>query len=107
MDNQTQADPRPSTNGSSSPNTATPRISAPIGSRLRSVSVLDSRGFHIGRGNHSHASTIAKIPTGRLIKNVQRQPISAPAIMRSEEHTSELQSRPHLVCRLLLEKKKN
>src|SRR3989442_2953440 len=25
--------------------------------------------------------------------------------MRSEEHTSELQSRPHLVCRLLLEKK--
>src|SRR5690554_7325515 len=29
---------------------------------------------------------------------------SAPG--RSEEHTSELQSRPHLVCRLLLEKKK-
>src|SRR5690554_7442209 len=26
---------------------------------------------------------------------------------RSEEHTSELQSRPHLVCRLLLEKKNN
>src|SRR5690554_6988570 len=31
-----------------------------------------------------------------LIRNTQR----------SEEHTSELQSRPHLVCRLLLEKKK-
>src|SRR5690625_6790157 len=28
------------------------------------------------------------------------------AISRSEEHTSELQSRGHLVCRLLLEKKK-
>src|SRR5215813_14127952 len=28
------------------------------------------------------------------------------AYSRSEEHTSELQSRPHLVCRLLLEKKK-
>src|SRR5690554_544091 len=28
------------------------------------------------------------------------------AALRSEEHTSELQSRPHLVCRLLLEKKK-
>src|SRR5690554_7487139 len=27
--------------------------------------------------------------------------------LRSEEHTSELQSRPHLVCRLLLEKKNN
>src|SRR5690554_6953754 len=29
-----------------------------------------------------------------------------PVNPRSEEHTSELQSRPHLVCRLLLEKKK-
>src|SRR2546422_7943122 len=29
------------------------------------------------------------------------------AAVRSEEHTSELQSRLHLVCRLLLEKKKN
>src|SRR3712207_7244504 len=30
----------------------------------------------------------------------------APALARSEEHTSELQSRQYLVCRLLLEKKK-
>src|SRR5690554_7602390 len=30
---------------------------------------------------------------------------SDPNDLRSEEHTSELQSRPHLVCRLLLEKK--
>src|SRR2546422_6065632 len=30
-----------------------------------------------------------------------------PKAVRSEEHTSELQSRLHLVCRLLLEKKKN
>src|SRR2546429_9323231 len=30
-----------------------------------------------------------------------------PSVSRSEEHTSELQSRLHLVCRLLLEKKKN
>src|SRR5436305_11029293 len=33
------------------------------------------------------------------------RPAAVPA-GRSEEHTSELQSRPHLVCRLLLEKKK-
>src|SRR2546422_2443575 len=33
----------------------------------------------------------------------QRDP---PPLRRSEEHTSELQSRLHLVCRLLLEKKK-
>src|SRR3989449_6842684 len=31
---------------------------------------------------------------------------AAPNSRRSEEHTSELQSRLHLVCRLLLEKKK-
>src|SRR2546422_7847904 len=31
----------------------------------------------------------------------------SPLKSRSEEHTSELQSRLHLVCRLLLEKKKN
>src|SRR5687768_17650475 len=35
-----------------------------------------------------------------------RLPNSAFAEVRSEEHTSELQSRLHLVCRLLLEKKK-
>src|SRR3712207_7766880 len=33
-------------------------------------------------------------------------PVSAPTMKRSEEHTSELQSRQYLVCRLLLEKKK-
>src|SRR3989442_15072323 len=32
--------------------------------------------------------------------------MKATSTLRSEEHTSELQSRPHLVCRLLLEKKK-
>src|SRR5690554_7682076 len=32
---------------------------------------------------------------------------SSTKLSRSEEHTSELQSRPHLVCRLLLEKKNN
>src|SRR2546422_6188850 len=34
-------------------------------------------------------------------------PSLAADFKRSEEHTSELQSRLHLVCRLLLEKKKN
>src|SRR5258708_30290432 len=33
--------------------------------------------------------------------------IAFPNRLRSEEHTSELQSPDHLVCRLLLEKKKN
>src|SRR6266498_4480630 len=39
-----------------------------------------------------------------LIRNMFADP--GQRTVRSEEHTSELQSRPHLVCRLLLEKKK-
>src|SRR5690606_41176351 len=35
------------------------------------------------------------------------QALAAEAVARSEEHTSELQSRENLVCRLLLEKKKD
>src|SRR3989442_11068681 len=35
-----------------------------------------------------------------------RTDVEELGVKRSEEHTSELQSRPHLVCRLLLEKKK-
>src|SRR5256884_7358104 len=43
-------------------------------------------------------------------KCASRLPASPPfcqSLLRSEEHTSELQSRLHLVCRLLLEKKKD
>src|SRR5438876_8777896 len=36
-----------------------------------------------------------------------RPPCPTPSCPRSEEHTSELQSPVHLVCRLLLEKKKS
>src|SRR5258708_17482081 len=44
-----------------------------------------------------------------LAPRLRRSPSSEPPqlISRSEEHTSELQSPDHLVCRLLLEKKKN
>src|SRR2546429_3903824 len=47
-----------------------------------------------------------------LIVRITQQRVTLPVIvvqvvlMKSEEHTSELQSRLHLVCRLLLEKKK-
>src|SRR2546422_2168970 len=42
------------------------------------------------------------------MKALEASPLipQATATQRSEEHTSELQSRLHLVCRLLLEKKK-
>src|SRR2546429_974921 len=45
----------------------------------------------------------------RIVEPVLRVRLHGPdrgARVRSEEHTSELQSRLHLVCRLLLEKKK-
>src|SRR5258707_9741368 len=41
-----------------------------------------------------------------LQRDVLHQVRTRPKIARSEEHTSELQSRQYLVCRLLLEKKK-
>src|SRR5436305_9356207 len=47
-----------------------------------------TEGRHTGRRGEMHQA--------RVVADEQR----------SEEHTSELQSRPHLVCRLLLEKKK-
>src|SRR5438132_7939086 len=43
---------------------------------------------------------------GRKRKQHEQQRRSKPHISRSEEHTSELQSHSDLVCRLLLEKKK-
>src|SRR2546429_2168585 len=43
----------------------------------------------------------------RLDGRTQDGERNIPSSNRSEEHTSELQSRLHLVCRLLLEKKKN
>src|SRR5438105_10661139 len=49
---------------------------------------------------------LSKTLFGRLITSKQMQNISFVRSMRSEEHTSELQSRVDLVCRLLLEKKK-
>src|SRR2546429_5114277 len=46
---------------------------------------------------------VGRIQTRTVEKGEQKGPF---VFERSEEHTSELQSRLHLVCRLLLEKKK-
>src|SRR2546422_8446522 len=45
--------------------------------------------------------------TPPVLREGPRGPAEHLVLERSEEHTSELQSRLHLVCRLLLEKKKN
>src|SRR2546427_5427638 len=53
-------------------------------------------------------SAVAAIPEVRHWVNVQqREAVLSHPRGRSEEHTSELQSQSNLVCRLLLEKKKN
>src|SRR3712207_7284814 len=53
-------------------------------------------------------STVGRVNSGRtsavVLRSCMTPATSSPA--RSEEHTSELQSRQYLVCRLLLEKKK-
>src|SRR2546430_13392439 len=52
-------------------------------------------GIHPGAGGRARAA---------VLRVVYAVPVRVP---RSEEHTSELQSQSNLVCRLLLEKKKN
>src|SRR5690625_7028089 len=54
------------------------------------------------------AAKIVKTKAAIATTGINRNPIpiNINIVTRSEEHTSELQSRGHLVCRLLLEKKK-
>src|SRR3712207_8935057 len=59
-------------------------------------------------GRHSAAAAArsgnaATTPSGETAPSPKER---TPGVSRSEEHTSELQSRQYLVCRLLLEKKK-
>src|SRR2546423_11030672 len=60
-------------------------------------------------GSRLTPSVVAIAKDGeRLVGQVaKRQAVTNPENTRSEEHTSELQSLAYLVCRLLLEKKKN
>src|SRR5690554_7219506 len=74
--------------------------------------------FRSGLGGEVHgllggAALAVDRRAGHVLGEARRQPAGAGDVaglaadgVRSEEHTSELQSRPHLVCRLLLEKKK-
>src|SRR3989442_6023201 len=61
----------------------------------------------------SVSGVTSALAAGAMVVQLRATSTAAPPmagvarVIRSEEHTSELQSRPHLVCRLLLEKKKN
>src|SRR3712207_8187256 len=61
-----------------------------------------------GRGRPAHRQLVGELGAmddGALGRPGRRAVVAG--LRRSEEHTSELQSRQYLVCRLLLEKKKN
>src|SRR2546429_6945719 len=58
------------------------------------------------RERSCNRATSSSVNTTSNSSNLQSTPASPHARVRSEEHTSELQSRLHLVCRLLLEKEK-
>src|SRR3989442_3736117 len=67
------------------------------------------RSTYPGANPKEVAESVA-VPLEEAINGVEglmyMKSVAASDGSRSEEHTSELQSRPHLVCRLLLEKKK-
>src|SRR3712207_8792600 len=70
------------------------------------------RRRHPSRSRYSGLSARGSSPnlragsTRRVALQASEPDQHSPATSRSEEHTSELQSRQYLVCRLLLEKKK-
>src|SRR5439155_11943469 len=63
----------------------------------------DSFGFKTNDGASDSAPGTETV----VVDPVNDGPTATPQSQRSEEHTSELQSRGHLVCRLLLDKKNN
>src|SRR3712207_8593223 len=70
---------------------------------------LELAGNRIGitDRDHGHPRPVAGHRIERLALQQVDGRLAPPCGERSEEHTSELQSRQYLVCRLLLEKKKN
>src|SRR2546429_5948071 len=58
------------------------------------------------RSRGAESLRLPHLPFSGFFHMVSRPVFSGPPGYRSEEHTSELQSRLHLVCRLLLEKNK-
>src|SRR3989442_11900722 len=63
--------------------------------------------LHVRLVDAAHGNRIALDGDGHADQSARVEVLDGIERGRSEEHTSELQSRPHLVCRLLLEKKKN
>src|SRR5690554_7178582 len=62
--------------------------------------------FPTRRSSDLHPLAGLEVPLAKHASISINDLLTSEDLQRSEEHTSELQSRPHLVCRLLLEKKK-
>src|SRR2546422_1930434 len=71
------------------------------------VSDWPASSASISRASPSKLPSATFFTVRRYLCQVPLPAAVAVSTTRSEEHTSELQSRLHLVCRLLLEKKKN
>src|SRR5690554_6188905 len=76
---------------------------APLRTELKSG---DSVEIITSSASRPSAQWLNYVRTGRARSEIRHYLRTVKYEERSEEHTSELQSRPHLVCRLLLEKKK-
>src|SRR3712207_7137367 len=70
-----------------------------VGEHALEVRPREREARGLGQRAHPRRAELAQAEHGDLAEEVAR------AELRSEEHTSELQSRQYLVCRLLLEKK--
>src|SRR5258708_23070259 len=70
------------------------------------TTLFRSNGDADHRGRYLLEQRSKRRDAAGLFNDGQTSGISSLAPLRSEEHTSELQSPDHLVCRLLLEKKK-
>src|SRR3989442_7984056 len=78
----------------------------PYTTLFRSTWVVASTGKSTSVGPNCSSAQSSSSPVVAQPPAVESSIAGGCATTRSEEHTSELQSRPHLVCRLLLEKKK-
>src|SRR3712207_7898811 len=78
----------------------------PYTTLFRSEVDVARRALDQAQGDVVVLSRLQDSPTRYAAERTQRLVVGRLAV-RSEEHTSELQSRQYLVCRLLLEKKKN